>query len=194
MEYYVSVAPTTEPVSLAEVRQHLRMDDDFFDHDEMLTGLIIAARQSCEDFCKRAFMTQTVVAKLDDFSDLIVLPWPRVSSVSSIQYLDTDGNSQTLSTSYYNAHMVGDAAAVELAYGYTWPGVYSQKNAVTITFVSGYGGASSVPWAIKYAILIMVADLYNNPESIVIGGGAVNQVPLTSERLLGPYVSRGVRL
>ena len=58
-------APTGEPVTLTEAREHLRIDDT--NQDALIHGLITAARQTAETICRRAFVTQQWKAVFDRF-------------------------------------------------------------------------------------------------------------------------------
>lgn len=51
--------PAVEPVSLAEMKTHLRVDDDLYDDDTLIQSLISAARQWVEETCGRSLITQT---------------------------------------------------------------------------------------------------------------------------------------
>jgi uncharacterized phiE125 gp8 family phage protein len=65
-----TVAPASEPISIAEAKDHLRIDHD--DEDDYIDGLIQMAREQVESDCARALMTQTRVLTLDRFpSELI---------------------------------------------------------------------------------------------------------------------------
>lgn len=59
------VGPTIEPVTLAEAKNHLRVD--FNEDNALILGLISSARQQAEQICRRAFMTQTWLVTLDKF-------------------------------------------------------------------------------------------------------------------------------
>ena len=50
MKYIVVAEPTTEPVSLAEVKLFLRLLPDDTSEDDFISGLIAAAREYCENF------------------------------------------------------------------------------------------------------------------------------------------------
>ncbi len=66
-----------EPISLEELKLHLRIELDVLDEDEYLEGLIIAAREHVEDITRRAIMTQTWNYYLQDWpdGDFITLPF-----------------------------------------------------------------------------------------------------------------------
>lgn len=66
--------PSVEPVSVIEANEHLRLDSD--DEEGLVTNLIKAARQYCEDFQNRAYYTQTYELWLDAWPEFFELPRP----------------------------------------------------------------------------------------------------------------------
>lgn len=58
-------APTTEPITIAEAKAHLRIDDT--DDDPLVNTLIIVTRQAVEEFLGRALITQTWQVFYDRF-------------------------------------------------------------------------------------------------------------------------------
>ena len=59
--YRVTVEPTTEPVTLADMQDYIRVDAG--DDDTQITSLISNARKYCEEVTGRAFATQTIVCQ-----------------------------------------------------------------------------------------------------------------------------------
>jgi hypothetical protein len=185
MGLYLSVAPTVEPVTVDELKLHARID--ISEDDPWIQEQLQAAREQAELYTGRAFVTQTLILKLDCFPNAIQtwgnrpipqnsggtfglsgeirLYRPPVQSISSITYVDTDGDSQTLSSSNYRVAVSKEPAILTPSYGNAWPSTRDQTEAVTITYVAGYGLASSVPASIKSAIRTTVAFWYENRES-----------------------------
>jgi len=64
MNPYLKTPPAIEPVTLEELKDHLRIDSA--DEDAVLTGLLAAAREWCEGFQNRAYITQTLQLWLDE--------------------------------------------------------------------------------------------------------------------------------
>lgn len=58
--------PAQYPVSLAAVKNFLRVDD-IDDDDDLLTGLIQAATEACENYTRRSFITKGWLQTLDSF-------------------------------------------------------------------------------------------------------------------------------
>lgn len=150
---------------------------------ELINSLISAARQYCEMFSNRAYITQTITGKLDRFYSPIILPRPNLQSVTSITYIDTAGDEQTLSTDIYDVDTTSTPGEITLAYNQSWPTHRSQHHAVTIVFVTGYGGAAAdVPSDVIAAIKLMVGHLYENREAT--SGFNVNEIPMGVKSLL----------
>jgi len=166
-----TIAPVIEPVSLAEMRTHCRIDTS--DHDTILGVMITAARQWVEIHLQRSLVQRTYRADIWDFYSVICLPLPPLSSITSIQYYNTD-SPQALTTL--------DATAYRHDLGYSRiyrdtnvsiPAVSFRHDAVQITFVSGSEPSSdspqdlagNVPEAIKSAIKLQAADLFENRET-----------------------------
>jgi uncharacterized phiE125 gp8 family phage protein len=149
-------APTEEPVTLQELKDHLRVFHS--DEDALITSLIEAARKDNENFTHRAFVTQTWQEKRDGFpcdGQPIRLPKAPLSSTTApvVTYIDQNGDTQTWSSSNYTVdYPTGDFAErgrIRLNYSLSYPQTRSIENAVTIQFVCGYGAASAVPEMIK---------------------------------------------
>jgi uncharacterized phiE125 gp8 family phage protein len=161
--------PTTEPVTLGETKAHLRIDGA--DDDALIAGYILAARRYAEGYTRRAFVTQTWDYTIDRQwpyvqSDCylvrrITLPLPPLQSVSSITYVDNDGNTQTLAADQYVVKTDDTSGVIEPAYNVTWPDVRWQLSAVTVRFVAGW---TQIPDEIRTAIMLHVEILFDrNP-------------------------------
>lgn len=111
---------------------------------------------------------------------IITLPRATVQSVTSITYLNSNGQTITLDSSLYRV-IPGAPGQIEPSYGQIWPTTYPVSGAVTIQFVAGYGSAeSNVPRNVCQAILLMVASLYENR------GEASQAITPVVEALLSP--------
>lgn len=159
-------APVAEPVSLAEVKAHLRGPPSA--DDGLISGYIIAARRYAEGYIRGVLCTQTWDLKLDygwpcldrHYRQKIELPLHPVQSVSSISYVDANGATQTLSPSLYTVHVDRPVPFIEKAYNADWPEVRSVADAVTVRFVCGYD-PSEVPDEIRAAIMLHVESMYD---------------------------------
>jgi len=186
--------PTSEPIRLDDVKVHVRVSSTVTDEDTLLGDFISTAVEYVENFIHRRLLSQTWALTLDGFPACIDLPFPPVSSVTSITYVDTSGTTQTLAASSYTTDLpsgpYAPMARVYPAYGVSWPSTRDQASAVTVTFICGYGNHEShVPWSIKTAIKLMVQHWYDvGRQPVVIGAGnTVTPVPKTVDDLLWPY-------
>jgi uncharacterized phiE125 gp8 family phage protein len=188
-------APSGDPVSLAEARQQLRLPDSAIDENDLITGLIAAARERAEAVTGRQLVSATWDYRLDDVcADAIVLPKPPLQTVVSVTYIDSAGATQAWSASEYQVDAPsgpyarkGRLAPMPTA---TWPIAQSGRfNAITVRFTAGYGTAVNVPRAIRQAMLLMIGGWFENREDMVSGGLA--SIPLGALALLTPYKVHG---
>lgn len=185
------ITAPSELITYTEAADFMRID---FPDDEqtVIEAMITAARQWCEDYIRQAIGVQTLEQTLTRFpyTGRKAIPLrPPVISISSFTYLDTNGDSQTLveNTDYYFSD---DSDPAEVAPVGDWPVALGTADSVRIRYQTGYyGGGSPVtseelPKTIRQAILMQVADLYQNRE-------AQTEKPLTAnktiERLLSMY-------
>ena len=193
------VDATVEPVSLEQAKDHCRIVID--DDDGLLKGLIVAARQLCEEATGRAFLAQTWLLSRDSFPcarygqcfamPQILLPRPRVQEIVSVAYLDGSGTRQTMPALNYMLDPGSEAAVLMPAPGRAWPYTPHVSGAVQVTYTAGYGSnPDDVPAALQLAILQLVAHWYENREATVLpeGGTGNVSVPFGVADLLAPYI------
>ncbi len=152
---------SAEPVTVEELRTHLR--ELTKEHDNHLGELITAARQWAEETALwRLLLNQTVVEKFDRFAGEMELRWPTVSSVTSVAYTDTDGDSQTIAATVYELATNHGTNYIRLKYDQVWPtDARVHESVITVTYVAGYGSsASDVPTSIRRAILLYAGGLF----------------------------------
>lgn len=181
----VNTAPSAEPLTLAEAKAHLRVDETA--EDTMIEALITAARQHIEGICNRTLITTIWNLTLDAFPGEILLPRPPAVSISSIKYDDVEGTETTLSSSAYRLDATKYQPKITPAYGYTWPSTRGQTGAVRVIYTAGYGAAgSAVPGPLRSAIKLLLGHLYEHRESVIVGSIAV-QMPDSVAALVAPY-------
>lgn len=133
----------------------------------MLNRLVSAATDYAETYTGRAFITQTWTFKLDSLPPCIVLPRPKLQSVTHLKYVDSAGVQQTLDAAEYQVS-AGNVARIEPAYNASWPTVRSQMDAVEIEFIAGYGDTSaSVPERIRHALAMIVGEWDESREGMI---------------------------
>lgn len=178
--------PANEPVTVGECRTHLR--EDLIGQDSWIETAISAARELIEDLTWRALITQVWDIYYDDFpigGEPLELPLPPLQSVDQVDYVDSDGNTQTLAASKYQVNEFAEPAILRAAYNETWPEVRDETvKAVTVTITAGYGDdASDVPKKYKQAHYFLIGHWYANRESVAIGT-ITNEIEQTLMSLL----------
>lgn len=183
--------PVEEPISIEEARLHLNVDQEA--HDSLIAAQIIAARQWAEKKTKRAFVTQTWRMRLERFpiNECIYFNPTPLQSVTSVSYVDINGVTQTWPNSRYIVSIDNQPGTLSLSYNELWPDTQQQADAVTITYVVGYGTAAMVPEDIKSAIKLQIGDLYANREASIVGV-SINENPAACA-LLEEYRLRYLR-
>lgn len=188
MRLSITTAPSVEPVTLTEMKAHLRITGT--DDDTDLAIFLQMAREWAENFTRRAFVTQTLTLKLDAFPSVseLELPRPPLSSVTSIKYYNEANVLTTVSAaSVYEVVADDIVGRVVLRDGASWPSdLYARTDAVEVVFVAGYGLAVSVPAAVKIAIRALAAHHYEN-RIPAVAGTIVTSVPFHFEALLWGY-------
>jgi uncharacterized phiE125 gp8 family phage protein len=183
----VTVQPATEPITLTEVKDSLRITTTA--QDTFLTQCITDARIYAENYTGRKFITQTIVGYADNFTgnrdnwftgfrqgselDLyakgerkITLDWAPVSSVSQVDTVDID-NTETVyaSSNYYLDNYDDDMKpSIQVNDNTTIINIsLRSQNAIKVTYIAGYGAnASDVPPAIRRGLIMLVGHLYTN--------------------------------
>jgi uncharacterized phiE125 gp8 family phage protein len=183
-------APSVEPITLAEARDHLRLvasgSPATHPDDDIIEAFITAARQHIDGkdgWLGRCLITQTWELVLDTFPDgEIRLPLSPVQEVVAIYYDDENGVEQTVAPGDYMVDTASEPGWVVPVSGVSWPTTLDGINTVRVQFKAGYGDAADdVPGPIKSAIKLILAHLYSNREPMAIEGTAV-------ETLLTPFV------
>lgn len=188
MSLIETVPPSVEPITLTEFKSHARID--ITDDDDLITNFIIpTARSHVENILRKVLINTTFELRLDCFpaSTSIWIPNPPLSSVTSVEYIDENGVSQTLATTEYTVDLHTEPGRIYLQHEKFWPSIRRIQNAVKITFVAGFGSAStSVPIPIRHAILLIGADLYENRENS--SNFPSHRVISSAESHIFPYV------
>ena len=160
-------APAVELFTLDELKDHLRIDASQTEDDAYLMRLVAAVRQHLDGYSGylgRALITQTWRLDLERFSSVERIPLPRLQSVTSITYIDSNGDTQTVSSSVYEVISDGDwDGYVRKLTSQSWPTDVSTEYAypVSITFKAGFGDSwNDVPEDIRLAALMLIAETY----------------------------------
>ncbi len=181
MSLTLITGPATEPVTLADAKLHLRVDGTV--EDALIQTLISAARLTLEAHGNLAMINQTWALRLDRWPGSVVsLP---IGPVSAVQAIFVDGIA--LANEAYVLVPGGDAR-IARADNAPWRAPSGLAGGIEIRFDAGFGPeGTDVPRHLHHAILMLVAEWFENREagSRVEAGHAT--LPPAVMRLISPY-------
>lgn len=175
--------PTEQPVTLAEMKEHLRVQHDA--EDVVIFNLVNAATESVENRIGKAFVDQTWAYSFYSPSGVVFLPKVPLIEVESITYFDVDGVEQTEDLDNYWVNSYVDKAAVEPRSGFAWPTTAIRRDAITIAFRAGYGSQGAVPNDLKTAVMMTVQHWFHNRG--VTSNLAQNEFPMGVESIIATH-------
>jgi hypothetical protein len=190
--------PTHEPVSLAEMKDFLRVDAT--DQDAVITALITTAREEAERISGRCFVNRQFELSLDrfpgswpfsyGFGASLLSPYREIHpprcplySIDLFQYTDISTGNPVVMVADTDYQVKGkEPGRLQPAYGQAWPIARWSLEAILIRFTAGYGDTSAspvigvdCPEKYKTAIKLMVSHWYENRES--------QEMPLAAENI-----------
>jgi uncharacterized phiE125 gp8 family phage protein len=171
--------PAVEPVSVAEMRDFLRLDDDA--QDDLVAALIAAARVTLEAATRRAFIAQTWRLRLRAWPHdrVVTLPLAPVLAVDAVRIgaASLDPGLYRLDASGEPARLLVDLSAADAAAG----------QAIEIDLTLGYGvEAQAVPAPLRLALRRLVARWYENRGDALPAGPADLKGDIAA--LIAPYL------
>jgi uncharacterized phiE125 gp8 family phage protein len=190
--------PETEPVTLAEMKAHARIDTEA--DDALASTLITAARLWAEQYTKRAFISQTWALWFDGCpvdKTFVELPRAPLRTVDSVQVFDENDDGTAWDSGNYFVDTAREPGRLALRSGAAWPVPGRAANGFMIEYGAGYGDeGSDVPEPIRLAIKQLAAHWYEHRGEAVIMSSSrhdavANQaginVPMVIQALLDPY-------
>lgn len=171
----MSVIVVTAPdpvVTLAEAKLHCRVDESDTVSDALIGAYIDAATRWIDGpagWLGRAIGSQELEWRSDSWPcHGFLLPYPPLIKILSVIYIDPDGDEQ-------------EWPVPEQVYWADMPAVRGRTEDIKIRYRAGY---ETVPAPIKVAILLMVANYYENREAV---GSGKAVLPMGAEALLSTY-------
>lgn len=168
MDFAVTSQPTVELLALNDVKNYLRtiVGDDSED-EAIIIPMITAAREFCENATGRALGVQTITAYPRNFKSA-ELPRPPIASLVSASYKDHSGE----------VHELADGDCVISNDKVYFPNAPETElygiDPIEVTYTAGYS-ASTLPLALRQAMLLLIGHWYNNREAVQIGS-RINEV------------------
>jgi len=195
MTWRVVTEPAESPVSLVEAKAHLRLEES--GDDTYVATLIETARLYVEKTCERGLVLQTVELTTARLCGVQSLPLPGGSLAATpavvVQYLDEDGDLQTLDSAEYFTLAGGDAKPGELHLvpDSTWPAMSPRPDALRVRYAVGWATAAAVPAPLKHAVLLVISQLYEHRTPEVTGTIATT-LALSLDALMAPFRFRSI--
>lgn len=170
---WTASAPTVAPLSVADLRDHLRVTGDA--EDGVIAAMGYAAAAHMEAYTQRLMTPRTCTLLLSDLPsgvEPIELPGGSVVSLTSVV---ADGVTVT------GCSVVGHSPAL-LIPSTDWPTVTGDGYPVTITYVAGM---TVVPFDLRMALKLISADLYENRANS--SELALREVPTSAAMLMNMH-------
>lgn len=199
MPYSLVTDYTVLPVTLAEVKNAIKLDTSVTSDDAFLFGLIRMATDSCQDYTGLSLASQTWNLVLDCFPVMAEEWWDGVrqgayvresrsyieidkSPVISVTHVKTYSDADaatTFAASKYYVDTVSKPARVVLRNAETWPSdVLRSANGIEIQFVAGYGTSqNAIPQGLRQGILSHIATAYEHRGDMMSPDGSFLEVP-----------------
>jgi uncharacterized phiE125 gp8 family phage protein len=170
--------PTTLPITLADLKDHLAISNS--DSDDRLERYILAASSYCERWTNRVFMMQTWEHVLPWFPfHGVELPKPPLTNVVSVTYIDLNGEPQPF-TNFRAMYPTGSTPGW-IEYTGALPPTSSQSDAVVIRFVCG---EASAPSDMQHAVRLLCGGWNENREAEILTTS--KELEIGVARLLAP--------
>lgn len=180
----IVTAPTSEPVTIAEAKAQLHIGASDDSHDVEIASMIAAAREEWERDTSTALITRTLEHRLAKFADTVSLTVRPVIAISSVTYVDSDGDTQTVASSDYYM----DIDEVRFKSSFTRPSVEDRSEAVKITYTAGYGIDSRFcPELDRMAIKLSLANRFEDRDMISASGDRKAYEMLVAKKMRASY-------
>ncbi|MCG7502388.1 head-tail connector protein [Tenacibaculum sp. Mcav3-52] len=181
MAYFVEVENQQIPeiVSLAVVKEHLKIEPEFTQEDVLIQSYIGAAISYAEGYTGRIIQNVQYEVYGVSFEDVLNFKQQTKISVDSIQYYDENNVLQTLSATSYQLKKIDKFESIVDYVVDELPIVKEQRSdAVKLVVTCGF---KKLPKAIKQAVLLLVSDFYE------FRSDRPKTYSTSVQNLLGPY-------
>lgn len=154
----VVTPPATEPVTIHEAKRHCEIASTNTDHDVLLYGHIVAAREQWERDTGMALISRTMRLVMPDIYDTLQFAERPVTAITSIRYYPLD-TIETLPSSIYQLDT--STSTLRLGYNQVWPSWADRWDAWEINYTVGsHADSTTVPAIAKQAMLLYVGYLF----------------------------------
>lgn len=162
------------PISLADMKRHLVVDQDFTDDDTYITGLIHAAANDWEQRTKRTLLTSTHERFVDPARQISLYTHP-IQSIVFVKCHTKDGVEEIED---YETMLYTFPAWMRL------DAVPAGTRVIQVRYVAGHLAVADLRANHVHAVKFLVAHWYLNREPVHPMGSMARSLPLAYESLV----------
>lgn len=165
----VFVEAAIEPISLADAKRNLKVDDDV--EDVLIAQRIMAARQKVEHDTGRFVVRTTYDLTCDTLAAVMVIPYAPIAEVVSLTLYDSDDLAIVLDPNDYVVDVASDPPRLLLwDDAASWPSTTIRDySAGVLRFVGGPAVTAASPaWAIE-AMYQLLAHWHDQRAAVIVG-------------------------
>lgn len=145
------------PLTLSEVKTHLRLENSYTDDDTYITQLIEDATQEAENYIDADIALTTVTDLYYDYAGYYVeVQESPLIDITSVSWFDAAGNETTLTSDDYILRRGQAKFSIELD-----DSIDCEDGYLKLVFRTGYLSKETVPGPIKKAIRAKITDMYD---------------------------------
>jgi len=163
-----STTTYTNVISLATAKAHLRVDTT--DEDTLITSLINTAGEVVEEYTGQYLSSCSFIYYADAFQSVMRVHAGPGVRINEVEYIKDDGTTNTWSSSNYHVDVKSYPMRVQFD---DLPS--SVDDSVHAVRIKGDAGFSTVPSALKSAMLLIIGHLYEHRKDVLVG---VQSAPL----------------
>lgn len=184
MRFNLVTSAAITPVSIEEAKVQCGLESAFTDHDSLISTYIQAITDKIERTYNTKLMTSTWDMYCDNWQRVIKIHKYPVQSITSIHYIDKDGDEQTLSSDLYSTDTFSEYARVLFKADSSYPQLEDYAlNRIRIRFIAGFESTLDVPSEVKMYILSAVRAMYDRRDmsvkSTVFIDGLLDSLPFS---------------
>lgn len=216
MNTKLKTPPANLPVTLAEVKSYLRVDEGA--EDALITALIESATEQVEKYIDKKLINQTwlvslsappqranpkstyldegffegAVSELFTHASCVEIPFGPLNTIEKLTVNKADGTSYDMPGTDFQPDTMSAYGKIALGPDTAWPTEALRAfNGLVFEVIVGYGpNGTDVPQALRNAIKIIVGKLFEDRGDDVdgeMGGKGSTPIPLTALSLMRPF-------
>ena len=170
--------PSPDIITLDQAKDHLKVD--VTDDDAMITDMIQAAIEACEDYTGSVINEAKYEIRFDNFIDNYEFKLSPIYEIVSIGYTDEAGTTQPLLPINYELLPVDKFGTIIHYTDVDNLPTIKAGTRIIVNITAGYADGKT-PKAIQSAIKLIIGDLYENRQD------KVHKLPTRSMSLLRKY-------